>query len=422
MLSKLVRAPLILSLLAASFAASADYHVDMLKPNAPMANDAYSLHWGILWVCVAIFIIVFSAMFWSVFKHRRSQGAVPAQFHENTTIEIIWTLVPLIVLVAMAWPATRTMLEMKDASNADIAVKVTAYQWRWEYDYQKEGLKLVSNLSTPRDQIDERDGPGKPKNEHYLLEVDNPMVVPVGKKVRLLITSNDVIHGWYVPQLAVNQYGIPGFIKDAWFTAEQPGIYRGQCSQICGKEHAYMPIVVDVRSEADYNKWVQEQKAKQPPPTPTNVPQQAPAATSETAPQQVAAANAAGAGQAVGGGVGAQQAGKAAQGGAAAPAKMDVAELKANGEKLYAANCAACHQPTGKGMPPAFPALAGSKVATGAKPGHIAVVLNGRPGTAMASFARLTDAEIASIITFERTSWGNNAGEVQPAEVAAARK
>jgi len=412
MLSKLVRAPLVLSLLAAPFAASAEYHVDMLKPNSPMANDAYSLHWGILWVCVAIFIIVFAAMFWSIFKHRRSQGAVPAQFHENTTIEIIWTLVPLIVLVAMAWPATRTMLEMKDASNADIAVKVTAYQWRWEYDYQKEGVRLISNLSTPRDQIEERDGPGKPKNEHYLLEVDNPMVVPVGKKVRLLITSNDVIHGWYVPQLAVNQYGIPGFIKDAWFTAEQPGIYRGQCSQICGKEHAYMPIVVDVRSEADYNKWVQEQKAKQPPPTPTNVSQQAPAQGSEAAPQQAAAAAQAGA----------PAAGAAPAGGGAAPAKMDVAELKSNGEKLYAANCAACHQPTGKGMPPAFPALAGSKIATGPKAGHMNIVLHGKPGTAMASFARLTDAEIASIITFERTSWGNNAGEVQPAEVAAARK
>ena len=406
MLSNKVRAPLILSLLAAPLAAMAEYHVDMLAPNSPMADDAYKLHWGILWVCVAIFVIVFSAMFWSIFKHRRSQGAVPAQFHENTTIEIIWTLVPLIVLVAMAWPATRTMLEMKDASNADMAVKVTAYQWRWEYDYQKEGLRYVSNLSTPRDQIDEREGAGKQKGEHYLLEVDNPLVVPVGKKVRLLITSNDVIHGWYVPQLAVNQYGIPGFIKDAWFTAEQPGIYRGQCSQICGKEHAYMPIVVDVRSQADYDKWVQEQKAKQPPPAPADAAQQAPAQGSEAAPQQVAAAS---------------QAGAAAKGGAA-PAKMDVAELKSNGEKLYGANCAACHQPTGKGLPPAFPPLAGSKIANGPKAGHLQIVLHGKPGTAMASFARLTDAELASILTYERTSWGNSAGEVQPADVAAARK
>jgi cytochrome c oxidase subunit 2 len=421
MLSNKVRAPLLLSLLALPLAVSAEYHVDMLHPNSPMANDAYSLHWGIMWVCVAIFFIVFGAMFWSIYKHRHSLGAKPAQFHENTTIEVIWTLVPLIVLVAMAWPATRTMLEMKDASNADMAVKVTAYQWRWDYEYQKEGLHFVSNLSTPRDQIEERDGPGKQKGEHYLLEVDHPLVVPVGKKVRLLITSNDVIHGWYVPQLGVNQYGIPGFIKDAWFTAEEPGIYRGQCSQICGKEHAYMPIVVDVRSQADYDKWVQQEKAKQPPPSPTTVPQAAPAQTSEAAPQQMAAAQQAGAGKAVAGGTAAQQAGAAAKGGAA-PAKMDVAELKSNGEKVYAANCAACHQPTGKGMPPAFPALAGSKVATGPKATHLATVLHGRPGTAMASFARLTDAELASVITYERTSWGNNGGEVQPAEVAAARK
>ena len=401
MLSNKVRAPLILSLLAVPLAATAEYHVDMLKPNSPMASDAYNLHWGILWVCVAIFFIVFGAMFWSLFKHRRSQGAVPAQFHENTTIEVIWTLVPLIVLVAMAWPATRTMLEMKDASNADIAIKVTAYQWRWDYDYQQEGLHFVSNLSTPRDQIEEREGPGKSKNEHYLLEVDHPLVVPVGKKVRLLITSNDVIHGWFVPQLAVNQYGIPGFIKDAWFTADQPGIYRGQCSQICGKEHAYMPIVVDVRSEADYKKWVQEEKAKQPAPAPAQA-----AAPAEVA--QVAQAGAAPAAPAKAGG--------------AAPAKMDVAELKANGEKLYAANCSACHQPTGKGMPPAFPPLAGSKIANGPKAGHLQIVLHGKPGTAMASFARLTDAELASILTYERTSWGNSAGEVQPADVAAARK
>jgi cytochrome c oxidase subunit 2 len=422
MLSKHLRAPAILSLLAAvPFAALADYHVDMLQPNSPMARDAYSLHWGILWVCVAIFFIVFGAMFWSIFKHRKSMGAKAAQFHENTTVELIWTVVPLVVLVAMAWPATRTMIEMKDASNADMAVKVTAYQWRWEYDYQQDGVRFVSNLSTPRDQIEEREGPGKPKGENYLLEVDRPLVVPVGKKVRLLITSNDVIHGWYVPQLGVNQYGIPGYIKDAWFTADKPGIYRGQCSQICGKEHAYMPIVVDVRSVDDYAKWVKDEKAKQPPPTPAAVPQEAPASTAAAAPGQVAAAEQAGAGAAVAGGVAANQAGAAKAGGAPA-AKMSVDELKANGDKVYAANCAACHQPTGKGMPPAFPALAGSKVATGPKPAHIAVVLNGRPGTAMASFARLSDAEIAAVITHERTSWGNSAGEVQPAEVAAARK
>ena len=386
---KHLRASALVTAALASTSASADYAVDILEPASPMALDAYNLHWGIMWVCVVIFFIVFGAMFWSVFKHRRSVGAKAAQFHENTTIEIIWTVVPLVVLVAMAWPATRTMLEMKDASNADISVKVTAYQWRWEYDYLKEGVRFNSSLATPHDQINEHAGPGKKKNENYLLEVDRPMVVPVNKKVRLLITSNDVIHGWYVPQLGVNQYGIPGFVKDAWFTGTKVGTFRGQCSQICGKEHGFMPIVVEVKSEADYAKWVQEAKAKMPAP--------------EAAPEKVAAAA------------------------AAAPAedpnrKWTAEELKATGEKVYAANCAACHQPTGKGMPPTFPALDGSKVVNGPKAGQINIVLNGKAGTAMQPFARLSDSELAAVITHTRTSWGNKAEAVMPAEVKAARK
>jgi cytochrome c oxidase subunit II len=395
MFLKHLRAPAtFVAFLLASAGALADYHFDILDPNSPMAQDAYNLHFGVLWVCVVIFFIVFGAMFWSIFKHRRSMGAKAAQFHENTTIEIIWTIVPLVVLVSMAWPATRTMLEMKDASNADMSIKVTAYQWRWGYDYQQDGVRFFSSLSTPRDQIDEREGPGKPKGEHYLLEVDRPMVVPVGKKVRLLITSNDVIHGWYVPQLGVNQYGIPGFVKDAWFTATKTGTYRGQCSRICGKEHGFMPIVVEVKSEKDYAAWVQAEKAKMPPPA-------APAA----------------------------EAGAASAAGAPAEAedpnkKWTLDELKKRGEQVYtSATCVSCHQATGKGMPPTFPPLDGSKVATGPKAAHIATVLNGKPGTAMASFARLTDTEIAAVITFERNSWGNKTGDaIQPAEIKAARK
>jgi cytochrome c oxidase subunit 2 len=396
MLLKHLRAPSLFALsLLASGAALADYAMDILPPASPMAQDAYNLHWGILWVCVVIFFLVFGVMFWSIFKHRRSQGAKAAQFHENTTIEIIWTVVPLVVLVAMAWPATRTMLEMKDAGGADITVKVTALQWRWEYDYQQDGLRFTSNLSTPRDQIEEFTKVGAKKNENYLLEVDRPMVVPVNKKVRLLITSQDVIHGWYVPQLGVNQYGIPGFVKDAWFTATKVGTFRGQCSQICGKEHAYMPIVVEVKSEADYASWVKAEKAKMPPPT--AVAQAAPAAV-QTAAAAPAAAK-------------------------ADPNKKWTAdELKAQGEKVYAASCAACHQPTGKGMPPAFPGLIGSKLVTGPKAAHIGIVLKGKPGTAMASFAQLSDADIAAVVTYERTAWGNSGGEVQPSEVAAARK
>src|SRR5688572_809722 len=268
MLLKHLRASALATAALASTSAFADYAVDILEPASPMAQDAYNLHWGIMWVCVAIFFIVFGVMFWSIFKHRRSVGAKAAQFHENTTIEVIWTVVPLVVLVAMAWPATRTMLDMKDAANADMTVKVTAYQWRWEYDYLQDGVRFNSNLSTPRDQIEEYAGPGKKKNENYLLEVDRPMVVPVNKKVRLLITSNDVIHGWYVPQLGINQYGIPGFVKDAWFTGTKVGTFRGQCSQICGKEHAFMPIVVEVKSDADYAKWAEGEKARMPKPEP----------------------------------------------------------------------------------------------------------------------------------------------------------
>ena len=381
--------------LLVSTAIRADYHVDILPPVTPVSRDIYALHFGILWVCVGIFIVVFGAMFWSVFKHRRSKGHKAAQFHENTTIEVIWTIVPFIILIGMAYPATRTVLEMKDASNADISIKVTGYQWKWEYDYQQDGVRFLSNLSTPRDQIEERGGKvGAPKNENYLLEVDNPMVVPVGKKVRLLITSNDVIHGWFVPQVGVNQYGIPGFIKDAWFTIEKAGTYRGQCSQICGKEHGFMPIVVVAKPQAEYDAWVKEAKGRMPPP-PAAPAAQAPAAGA--APAQVAAAD--------------------------PNKKWTMDELKSAGEKAYAANCAACHQPTGKGMPPAFPALDGSKIATGPKAGHIAMVLKGKPNTAMASFAHLADADIAAIITFERNAWGNKTGDaIQPAEIAAARK
>lgn len=371
---------------SASFAANASYDVDILPPASPIAQQIYDLHFAILWVCVVIFVIVFGAMFYSVFMHRKAAGAKAAHFHENTTVEIIWTIIPFVILIGMAYPATRTVLEMKDASNPDLTIKVTAYQWAWEYDYLQDGVKFNSLLSTPRAQIEEWEKKGEKKNENYLLEVDKPMVVPAGKKVRLLVTSNDVIHGWYVPQLGINQYGIPGFVKDTWFKADKPGTYRGQCSQICGKEHGYMPIVVVAKSPEDYAAWVKEQKAA------------SPAA-------QVAAAPAA----------------------TAAPAedpnkKWTADELKALGEKLYAANCVACHQATGKGLPPAFPPLDGSKVATGPKGPQIALVLAGKQGTAMASFSRLTDTELAAVITYTRTSWGNKAGEVQPSEVKAARK
>ena len=301
--------------LFAPLASHADYMVDILPPVTPVAREIYDLHFGILWVCVAIFIVVFGAMFWSIYKHRRSMGAKAAQFHENTTIEVIWTIIPFVILVGMAYPATKTVLSMKDASNADMSIKVTAYQWKWEYDYQQDGVRFFSNLSTPRDQIEEYHKVGAKKNENYLLEVDRAMVVPVGKKVRLLITSNDVIHGWYVPQLGINQYGIPGFVKDAWFTIETPGKYLGQCSQICGKEHGYMPIVVEAKSQADYQKWVADERAKMPKPEVVQVTAAAPAA-------------------------------------AAAPAGAPAAPAKAvDGKTTYDTVCMACHTTGAAGAP-----------------------------------------------------------------------
>ncbi len=243
--------------------ALAGYDVNIPAPKTPISLQIYGLHMEIMYVCLAIFVVVFGVMFYSLFAHRKSRGAVAAHFHENTTVEVIWTLIPFLILAVIAFPATKTVLAMKDASNPDMTIKVTAYQWKWQYDYLNDGLKLYATLSTPREQIGAPDAHGKVTNEHYLLETDNNVVVPVGKKIRLLITANDVIHGWYVPQLGVNQYGIPGFIKDAWFQANEPGVYRGQCSQICGKEHGYMPIVVEAKSAEDYAAWVKEQKAKQ---------------------------------------------------------------------------------------------------------------------------------------------------------------
>ena len=365
----------------------ASYDVNIPQPASPIAGQIYGLHMYILWVCATIFVIVFGLMFYSIFKFRKSNGAKPdVNFHESTLIEIIWTIIPFIILIAMAVPATKTILDMKDTSSPDMTVKVTGFQWGWRYDYSAEDFGFYSNLSTPWSQIGQPGtGPTEKQGPDYLLEVDNPLVVPVGKRVRLLITSNDVIHGWYVPQLGINQYGIPGFIKDVWFTAEMVGTFRGQCSQICGKLHGYMPIVVVVKSEADYAKWVAESKTK----------------WSTKAVSTVAA-----------------------------PAPVEdekkvftMAEAKEKGEQIYTANCVACHQANGKGMPPAFPSLAGSKIVLGATDQQINIVLNGKPGTAMQSFARLSNTEIAAVITYTKNSFGNSVGKViQPADVKSARK
>ncbi|MBL8526675.1 MAG: cytochrome c oxidase subunit II [Burkholderiales bacterium] len=342
-------------------------------PESPIAQQIYDLHSLIFGICVVVFIAVFSVMFYSIFKHRKSLGAKPATFHENTTVEVIWTIVPFVILVSMAIPATRTVLAMKDTSEAEMTIKVTGYQWKWGYDYLKgegEGISFYSNLTTPYAQIHNE----APKGPEYLLEVDNPLVVPVGKKIRVLTTANDVIHSFWVGALGFKQDAIPGFVRDTWFLAENPGVYRGQCVELCGKDHGFMPIVIHVMNDGDYKQWVAAKKKE--------------IEASRIDPNKT----------------------------------YTLAELKAQGEKVYQSNCAACHQANGMGVPGAFPALSGSKVTTGPVADQIKLVLNGKPGTAMASFKQLSDIEIAAVVTYERNSWANKTGEVvQAADVKALR-
>ncbi len=342
-----------------------------------IARDVAWLHWFMLIVCMVIFVAVFGVMFYSIWAHRKSKGHKPATFHEHMGVEVAWTVIPFLIVIAMALPATRTVVAMKDTSGADLTVKVTGYQWKWGYEYidgPATGVKILSNLSTPRAQIEGRE----PKSPTYLMEVDNPLVVPVGKKIRVAITAADVIHSWMVPELAVKQDAIPGFVRNTWFRADKVGVYRGQCTELCGKDHAFMPIVVNVVSEADYAKWADEQKKL-----------------------------------------------LAAQ--ADDPNKEWTGpELIARGEKVYAANCVACHQGSGKGVMGAFPALDASKIVMGPKADNIQILLKGKPGTAMQSFAaQLNDVEIAAVITYTRASW-TNAGKGQdpvvvPADIKAAR-
>jgi cytochrome c oxidase subunit II len=377
--------------------ASAAYRVNFQPPVTPIASDIYHLHMLMMYVIVTIFCIVFGVMFYSIYAHRKSVGHKAAQFHENTTVEIIWTIIPFLILIGIAWPATKVVIAYKDTSDPDITIKVTGYQWKWGYDYLKgqgAGISFLSTLSTPADQIYD----GKPKDAHYLLEVDHPMVVPVHKKVRILTTAGDVIHSFWVPAFGIKQDAFPGFVRTTWFRADKEGTYRGQCAELCGRGHAFMPIVVKVVSEQQYTQWVAEHEPKAAVAVAGNEPKAAVAVASQET--KVAAAT--------------EEPNK----------QWTLAELKARGEKVYAAHCVACHQANGKGLPPTFPALDGSKIATGPKAAHINRVLNGKPGTAMVAFGKqLSDTDIAAVITYERNAWGNKMGDmVLPAEVKAARK
>ena len=344
-------------------------------PVTPIASQIYSLHTLMLAICLVIFFAVFGVMFYSILKHRKSVGHKSATFHESTTVEIAWTIIPFLIVIGMALPATKTVVAMKDTSNADLTIKATGMQWKWGYDYLKgegEGISFLSNLSTPREQISDST---KTKGDNYLIEVDNEVYVPVNKKIRIVTTANDVIHAFAVPAFGVKQDAIPGFVRDTWFKAEKIGVYRGQCSELCGKEHAFMPIVVNVVSAEDYTKWVDGKK-------------KAMAALADD------------------------------------PSKVwTVDELKQRGEKVYAANCVACHQASGKGVPGAFPALDGDLVVNGPHAAQINILLNGK--NAMPAWkAVLSDTDIAAVITYTRNSWSNKAAEnlVQPAEILAARK
>ncbi|VFR18379.1 Cytochrome c oxidase polypeptide II [plant metagenome] len=342
-----------------------------------ISQDIAWLHWMMLIICLVIFVGVFGVMFYSIWAHRKSRGAKPATFHEHVGVEIAWTVIPFIIVIAMALPATRTVVAMKDTSSPDLTIKVTGYQWKWGYEYMDgdaSGVRFLSNLSTPPAQIANLE----PKGEFYLMEVDNPMVVPVGKKVRLVLTSADVIHSWMIPAFGVKQDAIPGFLRDSWFRAEKEGEFRGQCAELCGKDHAFMPIVVKVLSEEAYAEWAAGEQKK----------------LAELADD---------------------------------PNKeWTKDELIERGQKVYAANCVACHQANGRGLPGSFPPLDGDPVVLGPKAAQIGVVVKGKPGTAMQAFGpQLNDVEIAAAITYTRNAWGNaGKGEDQvvlPADVAAAR-
>ncbi len=350
----------------------AEYALNLPAPASDLAQSIYDLHTLILWICLAILLVVFVPMAIALLKHRKSAGYQAAKFHDNLLVEIIWTIIPILILFFMARPAASLVVSMKDTTKEDLTIKVTGYQWKWEYEYLGDNIRFMSNTSTPKEQIEG----SQPKGENYLLEVDRPLVVPAGKKVRLVMTSSDVIHAWWVPAFGVKQDAIPGFIRDTWFKVDKPGTYRGQCAELCGVGHGFMPVVVEVVPPEQFANWKKEQIAM----------------------SATAAAN--------------------------ANKTYAMTELKALGEKVYSANCAACHQPDGAGLPGAFPGLNGSKIVSGDKSGHIDIVVNGKPATAMASFGKqLSDLDIAAVVTYERNSWNNKTGDVvQPADIAARRK
>lgn len=357
------------------------WQMNMFKGVTPMSHDIYHLHMVAIWVCVAIGVLVFGVMFYSLIFHRKSRGYKAASFHDNIRVEIIWTIIPFLILVGLAVPATTTLLKMSDDSDADITIKVVGSQWKWQYQYLDQGITYFSNLSTPYAQIHGKE----PKGKWYLLEVDKPLVLPINKKIRFLVTSSDVIHSWWVPELGVKRDAIPGFMYEAWARIKKPGFYRGQCAELCGINHGFMPIVVQAVSDAEFNTWV----AAQPKVVDTYSSNANPLL--DVLPVLT---------------------------------NMTHDELMTRGEEKYNTMCSACHQQNGEGIPPMFPALKSSSVAVGRPISrHIDMILNGVPGSAMQAYRdQLSDEDIAAITTYERNAWKNHTGDtVQPADVRAAR-
>lgn len=344
-----------------------DWQMNLHKGVSPLSRDMYNLHMVSMMICIVIAILVYGMLIFSMIRYRKSKGAIAAKFHHNLKVEIIWTLIPFLILVGLAIPATITLMRMDNMDDSEVTIKVIGHQWKWQYQYLNQGINFYSNLATPLSQIENKEA----KSEWYLLEVDKPLVLPIHKKVRFLVTADDVIHSWWVPELGVKRDAIPGFVHEAWTRIDKEGTYRGQCAELCGIYHGYMPIVVKAVNDEEFNRWVEKQEK----------------VSSEKKDEP----------------------------------DMEDDALMALGQKVYNTNCASCHKPDGTGMPPVFPALKGSSVAVGRPIArHVSLVLKGVPGTAMQAYAeQLSNKEIAAVVTYERNAWGNHTGDaVQPKFVA----
>jgi cytochrome c oxidase subunit 2 len=410
--SKMLALGTLLTTFFISSLAQAEYRLNFQDPVTEVARDIFGLHMLIFWICVIIFVVVFGVMFYSIFKHRKSKNYTPATFTHSTKVEIVWTVIPFFILVAMAIPATKVLIKMEDTTMSDLTIKITGYQWKWGYEYLDSGINFFSTLATPREQIDQFADYAEPQGENYLLEVDNMVVVPSGRKVRALITANDVIHAWWIPAFGTKKDAIPGYINELWFRVDEgkEGIYRGRCAELCGKDHAFMPIVVKVVTGAEFDGWV---------------------ASGGTSFESSAIAEAVDTPNAV---IDAIVPAVEAAPIVEAASMIDVADnissatwtkeqLMTKGEEV-SSRCVACHGTQGKGIPGVFPAIAGSAIASGPIEDHISIVMFGKAGTAMMAFAnQLDDEELAAVITYQRNSFGNDSGDVVlPSDIKAKRQ